>query len=69
VKKNKLCTCIKLKQENTYTFNWENENYIQNVSRKLERKYNFGDLGIDGRILLKQILMWAGLNWLRIGLL
>jgi len=45
----------------------ENEEYIQNFSRKLQ-----GDLGLEGRIL-KWILrkasvrMWNGFIWFRIG--
>jgi hypothetical protein len=42
--------------------------------RKPERKYHWGDPGVDGVIILRLIFrkcdmgVWTGSNWLRIGI-
>jgi hypothetical protein len=61
-----MCCQILLLRENTVTLKSQ-------VPFTTEWKYLFGDVGIDGKIVLKWILkkqvvrMWTGLSWLRIG--
>jgi hypothetical protein len=67
VKENEaMCSQILFLRENTVTLKSQ-------VSFMTEWKYLFGDVGIDGKIVLKWILkkqvvrMCTGLSWLRMG--
>jgi len=50
----------------------KNDSYIQNVNWKTRGRDHLGDLGVDGRVILKLILklyvlrMWTGFMCIRI---
>jgi hypothetical protein len=39
---------------------------IENLSENLNGKYHFGDMNVDGRIILKWILKKHDVNWINL---
>jgi hypothetical protein len=51
---------------------WEGRGVYRFLVRNLRERDHWGDLGVDGRIILRRIfrkwdvVLWTGLSWLRI---